>query len=84
MTHPLPPFPQVEPVNGWNPSWTALLIPPPPLSQVEPVNGWNPSWTAPLIAAVVIIAVIISLLLFTALILHDSQKELLDKTMVGP
>lgn len=56
----------------------------PQSKQVEPTSGtWNPSWTNGLVAAVVVIAVVISMLLFFALLLFQSQKDLLGMMTVG-
>ncbi|GAX83535.1 hypothetical protein CEUSTIGMA_g10960.t1 [Chlamydomonas eustigma] len=47
---------------------------------VQPLAGWYPSWTAPLIATVVILSVLISALLFTAMMYHVRQAALLTET----
>ncbi|GAX79174.1 hypothetical protein CEUSTIGMA_g6614.t1 [Chlamydomonas eustigma] len=47
---------------------------------VQPLAGWYPSWTAPLIATVVLLSVLISALLFTAMMYHVRQGALLTET----
>ncbi|GFR47439.1 hypothetical protein Agub_g9162 [Astrephomene gubernaculifera] len=51
--------------------------------RVAPANGFKPSWQAPLIAAVVIIALIMSLLLFVSLASFKRQRVLLRETVAA-
>lgn len=52
-------------------------------AQVAPRSGFQPSWRAPLVAAVVVIALIISALLFVSLVSYKRQRLLLHETVVG-
>ncbi len=61
--------------------WRFTALPCP--AQVAPRSGFQPSWRAPLIAAVVVIALIISALLFVSLVSYKRQRLLLHETVVG-
>eukprot|EP00798_Chlamydomonas_sp_ICE-L_P020738 gene20738-27557_t len=44
---------------------------------------WEPNWTGPLVATVVILALVISLLAFVALLFYHKQGALLEVTMIA-
>ena len=51
---------------------------------VEQMDGsWYPAWEGPVIAAVVILAVIVSLLLFLSLFFYSRQKDQLQSTILA-
>ncbi len=59
------------------------MVDPPALRQVAPRSAFQPSWCSPLVAAVVVIALIISVLLFVSLMSYKRQRLLLHETVVG-
>lgn len=58
--------------------------PSPSLPQVRPQAGFDPSWRGPVVAAVVVISLLISSLLFASLASFKKQRLMLHETMVRP